>query len=70
MVVVETVYRPERTAFLMEAAKRGCRVVEGKEMFVRQGAAQLRLWTGLEPPLEVMRRVVDAHAGTSEGSDA
>jgi shikimate 5-dehydrogenase len=27
-------------------------------MLVHQGAASLRLWTGLEAPLEVMRRSV------------
>ena len=27
-------------------------------MFVRQGAEQIRTWTGLEPPVELMTRVV------------
>jgi hypothetical protein len=27
-------------------------------MFVRQGAEQIRTWTGLEPPVELMSRVV------------
>jgi shikimate 5-dehydrogenase len=27
-------------------------------MFVNQGAEQIRLWTGQEPPREEMRRVV------------
>jgi shikimate dehydrogenase len=30
-------------------------VVEGLEVLVRQGALSFRLWTGREPPLEVMR---------------
>ena len=30
-------------------------MVEGLEVLVRQGAESLRIWTGLEPPLDVMR---------------
>ena len=30
--------------------------IDGLEVLVRQGAASLRIWTGLEPPLETMRR--------------
>ena len=65
-VVVETVYRPVRTPFLREARKRGCPIIEGREMFVRQGARQLRLWTGMEPPLDVMRKAVEARIEEKE----
>jgi shikimate dehydrogenase len=27
-------------------------------MFAHQGAEQFQLWTGLEPPLDIMRRAV------------
>jgi shikimate dehydrogenase len=30
-------------------------VVDGLEVLVRQGAASFRIWTGVEPPLGVMR---------------
>jgi shikimate dehydrogenase len=30
-------------------------VVDGLEVLVRQGARSLEIWTGREPPLEVMR---------------
>ena len=36
----------------------GCVVIDGREALVRQGAASFRLWTGLEPPLDVMRDAV------------
>ncbi|MCF8063238.1 MAG: shikimate dehydrogenase [Deltaproteobacteria bacterium] len=58
LVVLESVYRPEATELLLEAQRRGCVTVSGVEMFVRQGAEQIRLWTGREPPVEAMRRVV------------
>jgi shikimate dehydrogenase len=58
LVVMETVYWPWRTAFLCEAEKRGCRVIDGTEMFLGQGAEQFRIWTGLDAPGEIMRKTV------------
>jgi shikimate dehydrogenase len=55
-VVVDLVYGPEPTPLIAAADARGARVVDGLEVLVHQGAASLRLWTGLEPPLEAMRR--------------
>jgi 3-dehydroquinate dehydratase/shikimate dehydrogenase len=56
-VVFDMVYRPRRTPLLKQAGARGCAVVEGLEMFVRQAAAQYRLLTGdrTEAPLATMR---------------
>jgi shikimate dehydrogenase len=34
----------------------GLPVVDGLELLVRQGALSFALWTGMEPPLDVMRR--------------
>ena len=56
--VVETIYNPLETRLLREARAAGCGVVTGLAMFVRQGAEQIRTWTGLEPPVELMMRVV------------
>jgi shikimate dehydrogenase len=56
--VFDVVYTPRRTRLLEEAADRGCRTVEGLGMFVHQAAIQFHLWTGEEPPLDLMRRVV------------
>ena len=54
-VVVDLVYGPHETALVTEARRRGARVIDGLEVLVHQGAASLRIWTGLEPPLETMR---------------
>lgn len=54
-VVVDLVYGSVPTPLASAARSRGARVVDGLEILVRQGAASLRLWTGLEPPLEAMR---------------
>ena len=58
MVVMDAIYNPAETRLLREARKRGCRVVDGVEMFVCQGALQFEWWTGLSAPIEVMRRAV------------
>jgi len=56
--VMEMIYNPMRTRLLREAEQAGCSVRSGVGMFVHQGAEQIRLWTGMEPPREEMRRVV------------
>jgi shikimate dehydrogenase len=55
-VVVDLVYGAAETHLAAAARSRGARVVDGLEILVHQGAASLRLWTGLEPPVETMRR--------------
>jgi shikimate dehydrogenase len=56
--VVDLAYGPEETVLIAAARAAGCVVVDGLEALVRQGAASFRLWTGLEPPLDVMRAAV------------
>lgn len=58
LVVMDLVYNPRDTLLLQKARARGCRTVSGLDMFIFQGAEQFRLWTGLEPPLEVMKTAV------------
>ncbi len=60
-VVFDFVYRPRITALLGDAAERGCTVVEGLEMFIRQAAEQYRLWVGGDStaPLDIMRQVAE-----------
>lgn len=58
-VVMDIVYSPLETRLLREAAGAGCTVVNGLAMLLYQGAAQFRLWTGQEAPLEAMRRELD-----------
>jgi shikimate dehydrogenase len=54
--VVDLVYRDGGTGLLQEAERQGCRVVDGLEILVNQGARSFEIWTGRRPSLEVMRR--------------
>jgi shikimate dehydrogenase len=56
--VVDLAYGDRETALVAAARAAGCTVVDGREALVRQGAGSFRLWTGLEPPVEVMRAAV------------
>jgi shikimate dehydrogenase len=47
-----------RTATAEAAAAAGARVLDGLEVLVAQGAASFRLWTGVEAPLDAMRRAL------------
>jgi shikimate dehydrogenase len=55
VLVFDLVANPPETRLLAEARQRGARTVSGMAMLVYQGAESFRLWTGLEPPLDVMR---------------
>ena len=54
-MLVDLVYVGGETALLAEGRRQGATVVEGLEVLVRQGAGSLRIWTGEDPPLDVMR---------------
>jgi 3-dehydroquinate dehydratase/shikimate dehydrogenase len=58
MVVFDTVYTPETTLLIREAKARGAQVVTGIELFIRQAGAQFQLFTGQEPPLDLMGNVL------------
>jgi len=56
LTVFDLVYRPRQTVLLARAKAAGCRIVEGVEMLVEQGAASFTIWTGLPAPVETMRQ--------------
>jgi shikimate dehydrogenase len=65
-VVADLVYGNRPTPFARWADERGARLVDGLEVLVCQGALSLAIWTGREPPVDVMKRaVVQAPSSTS-----
>lgn len=65
-LVYDVVYTPRLTPFLKKAEERGIRAVGGLGMLVRQAQLSVRLWTGVEPPLDVMRAAAEAALAPKE----
>jgi len=57
-LVFDTVYNPEQTLFIKGAKAANCPIITGLQMFVRQAAYQYRLFTGKEPPIDVMVKTI------------
>jgi shikimate dehydrogenase len=53
-VVVDVIANPVETPLLAAARRRGHTTLGGLPMLVHQGALSFQLWTGLEPPLDIM----------------
>jgi 3-dehydroquinate dehydratase/shikimate dehydrogenase len=58
LTVFEVVYTPETTLLVKEARARGCHVITGVDLFVRQAAKQFELFTGKAAPLELMQQLI------------
>jgi 3-dehydroquinate dehydratase/shikimate dehydrogenase len=65
MLAFDTVYHPENTMFLKLARERGSKTVSGAEMFIRQAAAQFRLYTGQDAPIDLMREILSRKLGSN-----
>jgi 3-dehydroquinate dehydratase/shikimate dehydrogenase len=57
-IVMDLIYRPERTQLLKLAAKKGIGTVSGVDMFLAQGIAQWEIWTEKRAPEALMCRAV------------
>jgi 3-dehydroquinate dehydratase / shikimate dehydrogenase len=65
-IVMDLIYRPQKTQLLNLAARKGIATVSGVEMFLAQGIAQWGIWTKQRAPEAVMRRAVLAALRTEE----
>lgn len=54
VTVYDMIYRPAQTRLMRQAEEHGGRGIGGLGMLVYQGAAAFKIWTGVEPPVEVM----------------
>lgn len=52
LVVADAIYNPAVTRLLKDGAEKGCNVIGGKGMLLRQGAEAFKLYTGMEMPVE------------------
>lgn len=62
-VVFDIVYTPLETKLLSDARARGLKVVSGVEMFINQAVLQFERFTGVEAPIDVMRKIVMERLG-------
>jgi len=58
LTVFDIVYNPLETRLLKEAKVAGAKTVSGVLMLVYQGAEAFKLWTGVEAPAELMKKIV------------
>jgi 3-dehydroquinate dehydratase/shikimate dehydrogenase len=58
LTVFDTIYTPEQTLLVKEARERGCNVITGVELFIRQAALQFEHFTGRPAPVDLFRKVV------------
>lgn len=61
LTVMDIITNPRRTPLLDAAEAKGCAVVYGERMLLWQAVYKFKLYTGVEPPVEVMEQ---AMAGT------
>lgn len=59
MTVMDIVTNPRNTKLLQDAEDRGCQVVYGDRMLLWQGVYKFKLYTGVEPPVEVMEQAME-----------
>ncbi len=56
MAVCDLVYR--NTKLLQEAARKGAKTINGSGMLLWQGVLAFELWTGVKPPVDLMRSML------------
>jgi shikimate dehydrogenase len=57
-LIFDLLNNPPRTRLMQQAEQAGLRTVNGWGMLVYQGAAAFEKWTGVEPPIEVMKQAL------------
>ncbi len=55
-VVCDLVYK--KTQLLKDAEKKGAKIIDGSGMLLWQGVLAFELWTGVKPPVDLMREIL------------
>jgi len=56
MVVCDLIYK--NTEFLQAAKNKGAKTINGSGMLLWQGVLAFELWTGIKPPVDIMRKAL------------
>jgi shikimate dehydrogenase len=59
MTVMDIVTNPRETKLLQDAKNKGCHVVYGYRMLLWQGVYKFKMYTNVEPPVEVMEKAME-----------
>jgi shikimate dehydrogenase len=62
-IVADVTYNSAGTWLTRQARERGCQVIDGVELYVRQTALALRNWTGTMPDTAAMREAAEEFLG-------
>lgn len=57
MAVCDLIYK--KTTLLRMASDKGCITLDGSGMLLHQGALAFEIWTGIKPPISVMRSALE-----------
>jgi shikimate dehydrogenase len=58
LIVNDIVYNPLKTGLILEAEKAGAKTIYGIKMLMYQGIESFKIWTGIEPPIEVFEKAL------------
>lgn len=62
-IVADTAYNPAQTRFLKEAREHGATTLDGLGMLVNQARMNFKIWTGVDPDIELMRDALEEYLG-------
>jgi shikimate dehydrogenase len=57
--VCDLIYR--ETPLLKAASQKGCKTLNGLGMLLHQGVLAFEIWTGIKPPVEIMRNAISGN---------
>ncbi|MCX7918569.1 MAG: shikimate dehydrogenase [bacterium] len=66
--VFDLIYNPLETKLVRTAKERGCSATNGLRMLIEQGAAAFEIWTGIQPPVEIMQQAILDYLARSKQS--
>jgi shikimate dehydrogenase len=66
VTLYDMVYTPAQTKLMQQVEDAGGRAIGGLGMLVRQGAEAFKIWTGVEPPIDVMLDTVRSELAKRE----
>jgi len=55
LIVTDCIYSPRKTKLLEMAEQQGCKTLNGIGMMLWQGAAQIKIWTGEDAPIDYVK---------------